>query len=154
MDKDTAAPAQSGMTEAEIRESNEVLDQALADFYAAAPAQSGEQGWAFKCEGKLWVVTDPGITAKWKAQGFEVTPVAAPQPSQTAVVLDDERAAFEAHMNEPCAEGSPVSRRSMMRNRTHAELMWEGWKLRAAFPQPVAQPVEQTRALTKSENKS
>lgn len=54
-----------------------------ASLPPAAPAQSGEAGYALRCDGKLWVVTDPEVAAKWKAQGFEVTPVAAPQPAQT-----------------------------------------------------------------------
>lgn len=33
------------------------------------------RGWAFKCDGQLWVVTDSDVAAKWQKQGFEVTPV-------------------------------------------------------------------------------
>ena len=64
---------------------------------AAAPAQSGEPGYAFRSDGKLWVVTDPDVAAKWREQGFEVTPVAAPQPAQPPQVASqgDERAALE-----------------------------------------------------------
>jgi len=55
----------------------------------------------------------------------------APQPSPTAVVQDDERAAFDEWCN------------SIPANRSMGP--WEIWQAaRAASPQPVAQPVEQT----------
>ncbi|WP_250507635.1 hypothetical protein [Caballeronia sp. GAFFF3] len=52
------------------------------DVYAAPPAPSvAETGYAFRCDGRLWVVTDPEVAEKWKAQGFEITPVTAYAPS-------------------------------------------------------------------------
>jgi hypothetical protein len=47
------------------------------------PTQSADQadapteGYAFKCDGKLWVVTDPAVAMKWQDQGFLVTAVDA-----------------------------------------------------------------------------
>ena len=52
---------------------------------AAPPAPSvADTGFAFRCDGRLWVVTDPEVAEKWKAQGFEVTPVVAPSVADAA----------------------------------------------------------------------
>lgn len=79
--------------------------------------------------------------------------LAAPQPSPTAVVLDDERAAFEAWGNETfnygfqpdtwdAGEELPVAREACYQHEG-TQMAWEGWQARATIPQPVAQPVEQ-----------
>ena len=57
---------------------------ALTAEKVAGPVGATQEGYAFRCDGKLWVVTDPVVAMKWQAQGFEVTPVNAPQPSQPA----------------------------------------------------------------------
>lgn len=72
---------------------------------------------------------------------------AAPQPSPTAVVLDDERAAFEAALPKI----SPHRENGYDLTRSGPNLsgddyfdediqtQWRVWQARAAFPQPVAQ---------------
>lgn len=58
-----------------------------------------------------------------------------------AVVLDDERAAFEAWADERPYD---LPRVPTGQYESHAtESAWDGWQARAALPQPVAQPVEQ-----------
>ncbi len=61
---------------------SEAAASTSANVAPAATVQAGEAGYAFRCDGKLWVVTDPEVAAKWKASGFEMTPVFAPQSSQ------------------------------------------------------------------------
>ncbi|MFM0101952.1 hypothetical protein PQR01_00190 [Paraburkholderia rhynchosiae] len=62
------------------------------DKEASKPAAT--EGYAFRSDGKLWVVTDPVVAMKWQEQGFQVTPVhVAPSVAQ------DERGAFEAYMH-------------------------------------------------------
>lgn len=64
--------------------------------------------------------------------------------AQAAVAPDwkAEEAAFDAYMNEPCALGSPVSRRNMYRNGTAVARVRDGWMLRARLAAP-AEPTEQ-----------
>lgn len=81
----------------------------------------------------------------------EFSSAASPQPSPTAVVLDDERDAARwrfvernAVPNRLYASGNPV-----WQFHIRGESIASGVDVaRAASPQPVAQPVEQTRALT------
>jgi len=117
----------------------------------AAPAQSAEPvspiGYVV---GTMLdrLAREESIVLWHKPMGMATTPVylAAPQPSQTAAVLDDERAAFEAWADERPYD---LPRVPTGQYESHAtESAWDGWQARAALPQPVAQPVEQTRALT------
>jgi hypothetical protein len=63
-----------------------------------------------------------------------------PYSVPSAVVLHDERAAFEAWMRG--CEGYPYAGQ-------YANLMWKAWQARAASPQATAtQPVQTERALT------
>lgn len=80
---------------------------------------------------------------QWRAVGHEVYPLyAAPQPAQTAVVMDDERAALADAIEEMEIPDT--------RHCSNPELFEQGFEVarstaaslaRAAFPQPVAQPV-------------
>lgn len=75
---------------------------------------------------------------------------AAPQPSPTAVVLDDERAAFEAWYVLDVPENRLDFFKRELAEQIGAESgpgfsAWTAWQARAASPQPVAQT---ERALT------
>jgi hypothetical protein len=81
----------------------------------------------------------------------------SPQPSPTAVAMDEERAAKLIEALEE-TQGLLVAMLHEMRPREEIEMQigdnrtaLQAWQARAAFPQPVAQPVEQTRALTEVE---
>jgi len=57
-------------------------DSLSPELQRTAPAaSSGESlraphaGWAFRCNGQMWVVHDPEIAEKWAKQGFTVVPV-------------------------------------------------------------------------------
>lgn len=87
--------------------------------------------------------------AEVSARGGSITPLyAAPQPSPTAVVLD-EQAAFEASFK--AWTGQSISFDKVTDGEGDERYAdewlqgaWIGWQARAASPQPVAQPVEQT----------
>jgi hypothetical protein len=65
--------------------------QSAADNAPQAPSagSEAEEGYAFKCDGKLWVVTDPDVAMKWQSQGFVVTPVVAANAQSPSVLTDE-----------------------------------------------------------------
>ncbi|MDP9651680.1 hypothetical protein [Paraburkholderia caledonica] len=78
----------------EVSPSNIASFNRRADTSASALARdeaSVQDGYAFRSDGKLWVVTDPDVAMKWQEQGFEVTPVTA----TTTAGAQDERAVLE-----------------------------------------------------------
>ncbi|SAK88031.1 hypothetical protein AWB76_06269 [Caballeronia temeraria] len=52
----------------------------LANETLSAPSVA-ETGYAFRSDGKLWVTQSLAVAERWKAQGFEITPVTAAAPS-------------------------------------------------------------------------
>ena len=57
--------------------------RALLARRPAAIDKEAVEGYAFRSDGKLWIVTDPVVAMKWQEQGFQVTPVhAAPSVEQ------------------------------------------------------------------------
>jgi hypothetical protein len=75
LDEDDAQELRDRITELEAQ----IAAQPAADNAPQAPSAGSvaEEGYAFKCDGKLWVVTDPDVAMKWQSQGFVVTPVVA-----------------------------------------------------------------------------
>lgn len=110
------------------------------DCGAATPAQSAEPvATAYRVERKghvHWEISRHGDLINGQKL------YTAPQPSQTAVVLDDERAAFEAAMRK--IGYLDFARNGDAYTNPALDNGWEGWQARAALPKPVAQHVEQT----------
>jgi hypothetical protein len=96
----------------------------------------------------MWVILDRDgdlvAQSMTEIKGLDWQPLyAVPQPSPTAVVLDDERAAFEAWVTE---KAGPLRCECNLHGEYKDPLMydwWTAWEARS-----IAQPVEQTRALT------
>jgi hypothetical protein len=58
------------------------LNSKLPPLAERAPREAQPDGYAFRCGGRLWVVTDPEVAMRWQSQGFEITPVASPTPER------------------------------------------------------------------------
>jgi hypothetical protein len=118
----------------------------------AAPAQSGEpvaSAGVAKARKLLSALIPMADNSDSPVRNFHGTleaireALAAPQPSQTAVVLDDERAAFEAWGSETFNYGfhpetwddgaGPVAREPHYEHEG-TQMAWEGWQARAASP--------------------
>jgi hypothetical protein len=122
---------------------------------AAAPAKSGAPVYQLKLASGDWRDQDEiAYRNNVKYYPADVRIVyAAPQPAQiapSAVVLDDERAAFEAWWASTMpkqyqADAMRLVKQSRAGDGKYglicAQDQWESWQARAASPQPVAQPV-------------
>lgn len=114
-----------------------------ADVFAQALLLAASKPAAFTVPERL-----PGETfGEWAKRAYEAQPPAAP-PAQTAVVLDDERAAL-------------IERLKQFKRTRHGESIWLGDgvnnaikvdELIAALSAASPQPVEQTRALDELRN--
>jgi hypothetical protein len=72
-------------------------------LYTAPQAECAPRvdAYAFKCDGRLWVVTDPAVAMRWQAQGFEVTPVERADAEKDAALTDKQLdAAIEAWFSD------------------------------------------------------
>lgn len=92
---------------------HELLDRIDELLSASKPAATEEQeateGYAFRSDGKLWVVTDAVVAMKWQEQGFQVTPVQA-APAQSAHPDDLAVDQFAAAMKEKLAQARAKGR--------------------------------------------
>ncbi|MFM0044060.1 hypothetical protein [Paraburkholderia sediminicola] len=135
-----------------------LIEDRLANVAPAVPAQSGEPIHQVSNEnGHVW--RDVTALDYERETGNKRIVYAAPQPS--ALVLDDERAAFEMDyakiwnvaMKEDGwnADHTADDVKNLREGNTYGEgrdylnTRWEGWQARAESPQPVAQ---MERALT------
>lgn len=142
----TAAPAQSYWTKeqvAAVREDAKRLHAKLTPgkLVDDAPAKSGEPVYQIEQSNGSWL--DVSSDAYESTEDYRRRIVyTAPHPSPTAVVLVDERSAFEVWWQALPTETNPQD------CDTSYEADVKGWALMAWQARAVSpQPVEQTRAL-------
>jgi hypothetical protein len=120
---------------------------ALLDFqkrFAAAPSQSAEPVVCETLEELYYIARENS-----KRQFMEIagaTLKAAPQPSPTAVVLDDDRAGLQSILDAG-RNAKPLHEGGVGENTVYLAP-----EMYASLARTLAQPVEQTRALTELKN--